>query len=93
MLYSYLHQPSGDRPKPNGWMVTSGFCLVLSGLALGLTLVGGLIYIFMHNWLLLVVTCGVVMLMTGGWVFFFAETLISEIRRPTTTGWGGWDWF
>ena len=93
VLYSYLHQPSGERPKPNGWMVAAAFCVLLAGLALGLMSVGGLIYTLMHNWLLLVVACGFVMLITGGWVFAFADMLISEIRRPTTTGWGGWDWF
>ena len=92
VLYSYLHQPSGERPKPNGWLVAGCLCLVLAGLALGLTMVGGLIHTLMHNWLLLVVAGGTVVLITGTWVLVFANMLIEEIRRPTTTGWGGWDW-
>ena len=88
VLYSYLHQPSGDRPKPNVWMVAGVFCLLLTGLAFGLLMVGGLIHTLMHNdwW-------DSERLVAGAWVFMSTDILISDIRRPTTTGWGGWDWF
>lgn len=93
VLYSYLHQPSGERPKPDGWMVAGTFCVLLAGLALGLMSVGSLIHTSMHNWQHLVMAGGTVVLLTGGWVLVFANMLIEQIRRPTTTGWGGWDWF
>ena len=99
VLYSYLHQPSGERPKPDGWLVASGLCLLLIGLAFGLLMVGGLIHTLMHNDLwdserrLLVTLYSFGMLGAGAWVFMSTDILISDIRRPTTTGWGGWDWF